>query len=273
MNLLALAVIVVCAATAAVAAMYVVRRRATVDEFLTDTTRGSAIFGVIGTAFAVLLAFVMFVAFDSFNGARESAQTEAAEVENLFRTADFFPAGERERLQGDLVCYGRAVIHDEWDAMHDGEYSVLVDDWLDGFEFAMRDFEPRTESEQAAYRELFIEAAGAADARRERLLESDPVITPPVWFILALGGILTVAFVVLFTDRRESFVVQGSMIGFVAALVSASLVLVWFLDHPYQGSTGSIEPDEMERTLEQLEHHAPDLRPPCDEEGVPTAEA
>ena len=56
-------------------------------------------------------------------------------------------------------------------------------------------------------------------------------------------------FVLLFTDRREKFPVQAALMASVAAMVAASLTLVWFLDHPYQGADGSIEPEEMERTL------------------------
>jgi hypothetical protein len=45
--------------------MYLVRRRAPAGGFYTDVDRAGAIFGVVGTAFAVLLAFVIFVAFQS----------------------------------------------------------------------------------------------------------------------------------------------------------------------------------------------------------------
>jgi ribose/xylose/arabinose/galactoside ABC-type transport system permease subunit len=63
--------------------------------------------------------------------------------------------------------------------------------------------------------------------------------------------------------------VQGSLIGAITALVVSGLILVWFLDHPYQDQNGSIKPDEMERTLTiiRAEHRAVDL--PCDEAGRP----
>jgi hypothetical protein len=269
MNLLAMAVIVVCAVATGIAVMYAVRRGAKNDEFLTDTTRGSAIFGVIGTAFAVLLAFVMFVAFQSFNEARDSSGAEAAEVVNLFHTAEFFPPADRDELQGELSCYSRAVVFQEWEAMRTGETATEVDDWLDEFVETMRGLQVRTAAEQAAYRELFVENAEREDSRRERLLESESIITTPVWFILGLAGLATVAFVLLFTDRRESFFVQGSLMGMVAGLVAASLVLVWFLDHPYQGAAGSIEPTEMEKTIAEIEREAPSLAPPCSGTGEP----
>jgi hypothetical protein len=270
-NLLVLALIVAAAISVGVALMYAVRRVTKVDYFLADTTRGSAIFGVVGTAFAVLLAFVMFVAFQSFNEARDSSEAESSAVGSMFRTARFFAPAERDELQGELSCYAKAVVHKEWPTMSDGESSPVVDEWRLEIEDTLRGIDLRTPIEQAGFRQLLDERTTRSEARRERLLEADPIISPPVWFILALGGLATVGFVLLFTDRRESFPVQASLIATVSALVSASLVLVWFLDHPFEDATGSVQPTEMERTVENMESENPRLSPPCDREGDPAA--
>jgi len=73
----------------AIAAMYLVRRRAPAGGFFTDVDRAGAIFGVVGTAFAVLLAFVIFVAFQSYDNARAEAQKEADAVQKLCATTHF----------------------------------------------------------------------------------------------------------------------------------------------------------------------------------------
>jgi len=85
---------------------------------------------VAGTAFAVLLAFVILAAFQTYNGARMGAESEAQAVLDMARTAALFPAGERYQLGGDLVCYGRAVVNQEWPAMQRGHSSPLVDYWV-----------------------------------------------------------------------------------------------------------------------------------------------
>jgi hypothetical protein len=91
-----------------------------------------------------------------------------------------------------------------------------------------------------------------------------------VWFILGLGAALTIGFPLLFADRRESFLVEGSLIAAIAALVTAGLVLVWFLDHPYDNEAGSIKPTEMTTSLRIVEDEQPDVVPPCDAEGEPS---
>jgi hypothetical protein len=44
-----------------------------VDHFLIEIERGAGIFAFLGTAFAVLLAFVVLEAFASFNDAKTAA--------------------------------------------------------------------------------------------------------------------------------------------------------------------------------------------------------
>lgn len=67
----------------------------------------------------------------------------------------------------------------------------------------------------------------------------------------------------MFVDRRESFTVQAVLMAAVAAMVVSGLMLVWFLDHPYGDSSGSIRPVEMERSIaimEQERSGAPPVR-------------
>ena len=56
----------------------------------------------------------------------------------------------------------------------------------------------------------------------------------------------------------------------MTALVVAGLLVVAFLDRPYEGQPGSVEPTEMRRTLAIIDREAPLRRPaPCDEDGTP----
>jgi hypothetical protein len=267
LNLLVGAAVVGAAVAAGVALMLLVRRTARTEFFLTDTTRGSAIFGVVGTAFAVLLAFVVFVAFQSYNNARSGSESEAVAVIEQFRTSGFLPRTDRDKLQGELICYGRAVAHDEWPAMRDGERSELVDHWVLKLESDEK-VQLRTPLERTAFAQLLAEQDHRVEGRRLRLSEAEPVVSTPVWLILGLGGAVSIGFVLLFADRREGFFVQGSLIAAVCAMVAASLLLVRFLDHPYEGQSGSVEPTEMERSIAIMEEERPGISPPCDRNGV-----
>src|SRR4051794_37989037 len=121
MNLLWAGLIVVGVAVVAIAAMLLVRRGAPEGSYFEDGDRASGIFGVLATGFAVLIGFVVFLAFESFDTSRSGAEAEARTVVAQFETAQFLPvAAVRARLAGDLVCYARTVISQEWPRMQSG---------------------------------------------------------------------------------------------------------------------------------------------------------
>ena len=72
------------------------------------------VFGVVGTGFAVILAFVIFTAFESYATAREDAGIESVATRQMYSLARFFPAESRDALEGGFICYSRAVVNDEW---------------------------------------------------------------------------------------------------------------------------------------------------------------
>jgi Protein of unknown function (DUF4239) len=268
-DLLLIAVIVIAVVLVGVALMFAVRHRARRDFFFVEVERGAGVFAFLGTAFAVLLAFVVLEAFGSFNDARAGAESEATSLVELSRTSEFFAAADRELLAGRLICYARAVIDDEWPAMREGERSPQVQRWVESLGVALRRIGVHTPKQEAAFLQLLQQEANRAEARRIRISEATRDLPAPVWVILVLGAALTFGFALLFADRRESFLVQGSIIAAISALVTAGLLLVWFLDHPYVNESGSIKPTEMERQLEIVEHEQGAVVPPCDPAGGP----
>src|SRR5438034_3082653 len=120
LNLVWAVIIVVAVAALAIAAMLLVRRGAPQGSYFADGDRASGVFGVLATGFAVLIGFVVFLAFESFDTSRSGAEAEARTVVQQFETAQFLPRAVRAPLAGDLVCYARAVIYQEWPRMESG---------------------------------------------------------------------------------------------------------------------------------------------------------
>ncbi len=65
MTLSVLFLILIVSVVVAVVSMLLVRSRAPVGGFFTDSDRAAGIFGVTGTGFAVFLAFVIFLSFEN----------------------------------------------------------------------------------------------------------------------------------------------------------------------------------------------------------------
>ena len=93
----------------------------------------------------------------------------------------------------------------------------------------------------------------------------------PLWVVLGLGAALVIAYMCVQADRREGALIQAIPIGFVTAMVIGGLLVVAFLDRPYEDESGSIRPTEMRRTLELMERAEARtgvaVPAPCDERG------
>jgi hypothetical protein len=76
-----------------------------------------------------------------------------------------------------------------------------------------------------------------------------------------------------FADSGERVIVQAVMMGSVVAVITTSLLLLRFLDSPFERGFGGLRPVAMERTLETLAQEMRVVRLngplPCDEQGVP----
>jgi hypothetical protein len=262
------AVILVLVVAAAITIKLLVRRRAPVGGWFTDSPRSAGTLSVIGTMFAVVLAFVIFLALQSYQRARQASSEEAIAVIELHSVAAVFDQPTRDHLQGGLVCYGRAVTEDEWPAMSEGRSSERVESWIDRLHGEFRVAEPHGARQEAAYAQWFDEQAQRREGRRERLAEATPLVPLALWFVLGIGASLTIAYMCAQADRREGILVQSIPIGFVAAMVTAGMLVVAFLDHPYASQSGGIAPTEMRHTLTQIDHGS---AVPCDERGTPRA--
>ena len=274
MSLILIAAIVVGVTVGMLGLLWAARRSPLNERFVGEVGEHNKAFDFIGTAFAVLLAFVTVQAYDNYNDAKSGAETEAQAVLELSRTAEAFNPEAHATLEGVLVCYGRAVIHYGWPAMREEqEASPVVNDWGTAFREAAIEARPRSFVQRASFRTLLEEQDERIQGRRSRLAEAIREVPPPLWVVMLLGAALTIGWVILSASRRGNFLVQAAVVASVAAMICSVLLLVYFLDHPFADEPGAISPIEMEHTLATIEEESHDqaveVFPPCNEEGDP----
>ena len=246
-------------------------RRFSPQGLFHDAVPAAAVFGVLGVAFAVILAFVLFLGFESYVRASEGASREAVAVTQLARVSRLFPVAEGEELRDGLGCYARAVISDEWPLMRQGRESEVVLDWLAQIETTIDEMPIDDSVSEVALGHWLEEMAVRREGRRTRLAESASTIPGAVWSMLILGAVLTVAYAVVFADQRERWWTQAVMVGSITALIVSGLLVISFLDSPYREDGAYIAPTEMETSarLIQDEVAGAGAQLPCDAEGRP----
>ena len=278
MSLWLAAVVVAGSVAAAIAVLFVVRRRAPAGGYFADTARAAGVFTVLGTVVAVLLAFVVFLALETYSTAKDTAGQEAVATTQLYRTTALLADPGGSDLRGELICYARAVVGDEWRTMSAGRESPTVQAWIDSMASTIASISPGNERETTAYGQWFNQDAERRAGRRGRLAQAEPFVPGLLWAVLVIGALLVIAFMLIFADPDERGSVQALMVGGITAVLAAGLVVVAFLDSPYGERGGAVQPTEMQRTLDLIEQTGTpsfaSVRIPCDDRGMPdTAEA
>ena len=195
MNLVWGILIVVLTVGAAISAMLLVRRRAPEGSHFTDGDRASGVFGVLATGFSIFAGFVIFLVFTSYDQSRSGAEAEALTVVQQVETAQFLPAQIRDRLTGELTCYGRSVVSQEWPAMEDGTIGNTINPWAVALFKSLKLSEPRTASEQSAHDKWLDQTSDREEARRDRIHGASGIVPASLWVVLLITAGVVFVFI------------------------------------------------------------------------------
>jgi hypothetical protein len=273
MNLVWSFVILVAAGAVAVAAMLLVRRRAPEGSYFADGDRASGVFGMLATGFAIFAGFVIFLAFTSYDQSRSGSESEALAVEQQFETAQFFPAEVRGRLSGQLICYGRSVVHQEWPDMEHGRSGDTINPWAPVLFKTLKLANPVTNAQQSAYDKWLDQTSDREAARRDRIHGAAGIIPGSVWLVLYLTAAVVFVYMLFFADSAELARSQAMLVASATTVLVITLLAINALDNPYRKGVGSIRPVAMERSLRLIDkaRAAVNLRTPipCNAAGEP----
>jgi hypothetical protein len=266
------AVLVVLAVTApAVAAMLFVRRRAPAGSHFSDGDRAAGVFGVLATGFSVLLGFVVFLAFESYDQSRSGAEKEAIVLAQQVETAQLFPQPAADELTAELVCYGRSVVGIEWPHAEAGSQTDEINPWGAELFRTLQGVEPRTASQQSAYDKWLDQRFDREAARSDRIHGAVGVVPTPLWVVLIFISIVIFVFILFFADPDEGPITQAVLMGSVVSVIVVMLLLINFLNSPFHQGVGGVRPVAMERTLSTIDREllaaGRALTLPCDDEG------
>src|SRR3954452_8241505 len=213
------AILIVVAAGAAVGAlMIVLRRSAPAGGTFSDSDRASSVFGMLGAAFAIFLGFVILLAFNDYDKAKSDAAVEAETTLQQFENARLFGPVAQRALEGELVCYARSVVSDEWPLMSGSERrSPLTNGWVLALERSSERVPVRGQKASAAYGLWLTQTAQRASARDGRVQEAQHPLPPLLWVLLGIAAVLLIGYVLMYADSEERVRAQVMMASSVAA--------------------------------------------------------
>ena len=265
-------VLVILGVTAvAIAAMLLVRRRAPEGSYFSDGDRASGVFGVLATGFSVLLGFIVFLAFTSYDQSRTGAEQEALIIVQQVENAQAFPRPAAAQLTGELICYGRSVVNVEWGQTQAGTQGDAINPWGVKMFRTLQGVNPQTATQQSAYDKWLDQTSAREEARLDRIHGAVGVIPTTLWIVLFFIAAVILVYMMFFADRAERAVTQAMLIGSVVSVLAALMLLLHGLDSPFHEGVGGLQPAAMERTLrmtdQALSAVGAQVQLPCDTAG------
>jgi len=245
------AVMIVISVGIAVGGVLLVRRLVDIRKFKEHHDIAGPIFSTIGVIYAVLLAFVLVIVWQDFDRAQNNTIMEANYFVDIYRDAGGLPEPFRSQFREANENYLEAVVKYEWPLMQSGEMSSEAQTLAEKVWDLTATFDPQTVKEQIFFSEMLEKMNNSIEMRRQRLQEARTGLHPSLWFVLILGGIITVVFTFFFGS--ENLFAQLTMTIMLAVLIALILFTILIMDLPYSGDLRiSVAP--FEQALEYFKH-------------------
>ena len=100
-------------------------------------------------------------------------------------------------------------------------------------EMQIRSLPPANFQQQTAYSEMMQRLSGLNEARYSRLYMRPPSIPAAMWFIVVVGGVITIGFTMFFA--MESTRVQAIIVFAITALICSNIMLMFLVHYPFDG--------------------------------------
>jgi Protein of unknown function (DUF4239) len=189
---------------------------------------------VLGTTYAVIIGFMLYTVWINFGSAELNADAEASSLVNVYRLADGLPPQESEKLKALARAYGDAVVGHEWEEMSGATEPTESREIIRQMWQILVAAKAASPNEITAEDHGLYELSALAGYRRIRLVQNASRLPGVLWFVLLVGGIVTVASTCTFGAANGALhVIQVSAF---TLLISLVLVAIADINRPFQGS-------------------------------------
>jgi hypothetical protein len=189
---------------------------------------------VLGTTYAVIVGFMLYTVWTSYGAADLNADAEANAVVNIYRLADGLTPEQAPKVRKMARAYADAVVDQEWKEMGEGGIPVQTREIGKQLWRALMASENATPVQITAEDHALYELSALSGYRRIRLLQSQSRLPGVLWFVLLLGGVVTIASTCMFGAANGAL--HTLQVGAFAFLIALSLAAIADINRPYQGS-------------------------------------
>lgn len=224
---------VVVAVSIGAVGLTIVRRRYSGEILKSYNDAAGPIYGTIGVAFSILLAFVVTLVWGQFNDADKAVSTEADHIVAVHRYMATFPDSVRHDVDAALQGYLQSILQVEWKLMEEGKLAEYINPEYEALWRAVNHVNPESLGEQLRLQSILEGMNRVDDSRNERVLSIANGVPTAIWILLVAGAVVTILFPCFLgtDDQRLSLL----MIGTLASMLAFTLFLIAAIDHPFAG--------------------------------------
>lgn len=226
--------IITASVVAALTFLWVVTRTSTAPTRKESNDFTGAVVAVIGTTYAVILAFMLSGVWNMFQQAQANEEQEANALTNIWRIAEQLPSPPSEQIRALCLKYANDAVDREWPALAaDNRIPIETSQTVNQLWNAAGQIQANPGDNSIAVYQMMEELRMLTEYRRIRMMQAREGLPPILWTVLIAGGVITVAASCFFGVQNFRFhVLQVLVLSFLIALV---LVAIDDVDRPYQG--------------------------------------
>lgn len=190
-------------------------------------------FAAVGVLYGLTLGLIAVGTWQNFSDADSKASQEANSLGALYRDLDGYPSELRLRTEELLRDYMRVVIEKEWPAHQQGQTLDAGDLVLEDFENLIMAFEPQTETQKIAHREVIESLDGVVINRGFRTQSVSTALPGVLWAVVLIGAVVNISLTYLFW--LDNLKLQSLLVAAFASSLAMLIFLTAAMDNPYRG--------------------------------------
>jgi hypothetical protein len=189
---------------------------------------------ILGTTYAVIIGFMLYTVWIDFGTADLNADAEANSLVNLYRLSDGLSPQQAAKIKELTRAYGDAVVDHEWEEMGRNVMPSETREIARQMWVALMESKASSPTEITAEDHALRELSALAGYRRIRMVESEARLPGVLWWVLLVGGMVTVASTCMFGASNGALhVIQ---VGAFTLLITLVLAAIADINRPFQGS-------------------------------------
>jgi hypothetical protein len=209
-------------------------RQAHLDRYTAADAEGiNSLISLIGSIYAVVFAFVIFVIWGQFTSVEEAAQRECTLLNDLLRFSQYLDPDTNRAVRRAVSEYARKVANSEWHSLGERRKDKQAEQCFAVLINTVVRATPANPADQLSHQRLIDIARKLAEQRDERVARSLTRI-PPTLLLLVRTMVLALLLLV-FTYPFHSWIVGAACFSTVAIVLFFSNLVMTDTDNPFDG--------------------------------------